>query len=232
MADSTSINYGPDRERQLAHLASSVGHHVINSFSAVVSNAEIIKLSSSSGHDHELTETADVIVNVSVRASGIARRLIDFTRPSTQPLEQRVDLVEVLRDVVDRLAEANPRVSWMMECDIVSSIAGDPDQLRAMFGYLLLNAIEALKPSGGLVTIRSHFEEPEWTSLVIEDDGMGMDANVQEQALDPFFSTKPGRLGIGLCLANSIWRRHGGTLSIRSRPGQGTSLRLTYRNYR
>jgi two-component system, NtrC family, sensor kinase len=55
-----------------------------------------------------------------------------------------------------------------------------------------------------------------------------MDVMIQEQALDPFFSTKPGHLGIGLCLANSIWRRHGGTLSIHSRPGKGTTLKMTY----
>ena len=55
-----------------------------------------------------------------------------------------------------------------------------------------------------------------------------MDDQVQERALEPFFSTKPGHLGIGLCLANSIWRRHGGTLSIRSSPGRGTVVQLAY----
>lgn len=238
MAERTPSTYGPDRERQLAHLASSVGHHIINAFSAVVSNAEILKLSDPSGSgsgsesDPELAETVDVIVNVSVKASGVARRLIDFSRPSTQPLDQPVDLVALLREVISEFSSAYPDVSWTFDCKPVSTLNGDPAQLRSMFSYLLLNAIEALHPSGGQIAIRSQFEEPEWTCLMIEDDGTGMDAITQEQALDPFFSTKPGRLGIGLCLANSIWRRHGGTLSVLSKPGQGTILRMTYSAYR
>ncbi|WP_169976638.1 sensor histidine kinase [Tautonia rosea] len=228
MPDPTPTTYGPDRERQLAHLASSVGHHLINAFSAVVSNAEILKLSSPSESDPELSETVDLIVNVSVKASGVARRLIDFTRSSTQPLDQSVDLFGLIQEVVSELALAYPNVSWVVDSKPISTLKGDPSQLRSMFGYLLLNAIEALRPDGGQISIRSQVEELEWTSLIIEDDGLGMDVMVQEQALDPFFSTKPGRLGIGLCLANSIWRRHGGTLSILSKPGQGTLIRMTY----
>jgi two-component system, NtrC family, sensor kinase len=46
------------------------------------------------------------------------------------------------------------------------------------------------------------------------------------RATEPFFSTKPGHPGIGLSIANGIWRRHRGTLSIRSRPDEGTLIRL------
>jgi signal transduction histidine kinase len=228
MADPSASPYGPDRERQLAHLASSVGHHVINAFSAVVSNAEILKLSSPSEADSELAETVDVIVNVSVKASGVARRLIDFTRPSTRPLEDPVDLPSIVRGAVSCLAEAHPKVSWSVDCQALTPFIGDATQLHSMFTYLLLNGVESLSPQGGRIVIRGLVEEAEWTTLLIEDDGKGMEALVQEQALEPFFSTKPGRLGIGLCLANSIWRRHGGTLAIRSQPGEGTTLRLTY----
>ncbi|QDV33615.1 sensor histidine kinase [Tautonia plasticadhaerens] len=228
MADIPPSLYGPDRERQLAHLASSVGHHIINAFSAVVSNAEILKLSAPPEGDPELAETVDVIVNVSVKASGVARRMIDFTRPSTKPLEGAVDLPSVIRASVSELAEAHPRVSWSVDCQALTPMKGDAGQLHSMFAYLILNGIEALPPRGGRISIRGLVEEPDWTTLLIEDEGRGMDAMIQEQALEPFFSTKPGRLGIGLCLANSIWRRHGGTLAIRSQPGQGTILRMTY----
>lgn len=232
MADIPATLYGPDRERQLAHLASSVGHHVINAFSAVVSNAEILKLSEPSDEDSELAETVDVIVNVSVKASGVARRMIDFTRPSTKPLERPVDLPSIIRASVSGLAESYPKVSWSVDCKTLTPMNGDADQLRSMFGYLILNGIESLPPHGGRIAIRGLIEEPDWTTLLIEDDGKGMDAMVQEQALEPFYSTKPGRLGIGLCLANSIWRRHGGTLAIRSQPGLGTTLRMTYNTLR
>lgn len=229
MPDSTLLpNSGHERERQLAHLASSVGHHVINAFSAVVSNAEILKYSGSAVDESELAETADLIVNVSLKASGVARRLIDFTRPSTHPLDQQVDFFPLIKEVVDEFSRDYPQVSWTVDLREGTRLKGDPDQLRSMFGYLLLNAIEALPLSQGEISVRTFIEDPEWSSILIEDNGLGMDAMIREQALEPFFSTKTGHLGIGLCLANSIWRRHGGTLSILSRPGKGTTLRMTY----
>ena len=54
----------------------------------------------------------------------------------------------------------------------------------------------------------------------------GWRARCCRQAVEPFFSTKPSHLGVGLSIANGIWRRHRGTLSIRSQPGEGTAVRL------
>ena len=53
-----------------------------------------------------------------------------------------------------------------------------------------------------------------------------MDLATRERALEPFFSTKPGHLGIGLSIANAIWRRHHGTFAIQSQPGAGAQIRL------
>jgi len=48
-----------------------------------------------------------------------------------------------------------------------------------------------------------------------------------EHALEPFYSTKPDRQGIGLTIARGIWRRHRGTMTIESQPGEGTTVRLS-----
>jgi C4-dicarboxylate-specific signal transduction histidine kinase len=53
-----------------------------------------------------------------------------------------------------------------------------------------------------------------------------MGGETMARAIEPFFSTKPGRLGVGLTIANGIWRRHRGTLSLKSQPEDGTSIRL------
>jgi signal transduction histidine kinase len=53
-----------------------------------------------------------------------------------------------------------------------------------------------------------------------------MDEATLVRATEPFFSTRPGHLGVGLSIANGIWRRHRGTLSIRSQPDEGTQVRL------
>ena len=79
----------PDRGKsvatvtELGHLASGVGHHVINAFSAVVSNAEILRLKLSLPDPPDPTVMADAIIRTALDASAVARRLIDVTRPLT-----------------------------------------------------------------------------------------------------------------------------------------------------
>ena len=229
MAEPSTRPYGSDRERQLAHLASSVSHHVINAYSAIVSNAEILRYNNAEENAASLETLTGVIVNAAQQASGVSRRLIDFTRPSTKPLSASVDPMEILRESVDALnADWHGRVDWSITAGPRREMLGDREQLGAMFSYLLLNAVEALTGSGGLVTVRSMVEKNDWATILIEDNGQGMDTTTQERATEPFFSTKVGHLGIGLCLANSIWRRHAGTLAIWSQPDRGSRIRLTY----
>ena len=229
MPETSSHPYGPDRERQLAHLASSVGHHVINAYSAIVSNAEILRYNTVEENSANLGSLTDVIINAAFQASAVARRMIDFTRPSTMPIDAVVDPMEIVRAAVEAQAPSTRgRVEWAVRPGPPREMPGDREQLEAMFSYLLLNAVEALPISGGTVTVRSMNERNDWATILIEDDGQGMDASVQERAIEPFFTTKAGHIGIGLCLANSIWRRHAGAFAIWSQPDRGTRIRLTY----
>src|SRR6516162_1632455 len=67
----------------LGHLSSAVGHNVINAFSAIVSNAEILRLRMAMPTPVEPTDLADLIITTAMDAATVARRLIDFTRPIT-----------------------------------------------------------------------------------------------------------------------------------------------------
>ena len=95
-----------------------------------------------------------------------------------------------------------------------------------MLSHLLRNAFEALSPTGGTIHVSTALDHRGWIALEIQDHGEGMDVRTLEQAVEPFFSTKPGHLGVGLSIAHGIWRRHRGTLSIQSQPSQGTTVRL------
>ncbi len=95
-----------------------------------------------------------------------------------------------------------------------------------MLGHLIANAYEAMPPGGGTVAVSTSTDARGWVVLELRDTGQGMDPETHVRAVEPFFSTKPGHLGVGLSIANGIWRRHRGTLSIRSQPGEGTQVRL------
>ena len=88
------------------------------------------------------------------------------------------------------------------------------------------NAYDAMPGRQGSISLSTATDTRGWVVLELRDGGMGMDEATLIRATEPFFSTRPGHLGVGLSIANGIWRRHRGTLSIRSQPSEGTLLRL------
>ena len=90
-----------------------------------------------------------------------------------------------------------------------------------MLRHLVQNAIEAMDGGSGTLSITTQTDARGWAIIEIGDTGCGMSPEVLKQATEPFFSTKPDHAGIGLTIAQAIWRRHRGSLSIDSQPGRG-----------
>lgn len=213
----------------LGQLGSAVGHHVINAFSAIVSNAELLRIKlGPNAPPIDPAAIANMVIDTAMEASTVARLLIDYTRPITSIGEESVHLDQVVRDFIDAGdAEATPAIEWSTRLEPVPPIKGRPHQLRAMLELLTTNAREAIPPgSPGLIALTISVDHRGWVMLEIRDSGQGMTPETLEQAVEPFFSTKPSHLGVGLSIANGIWRRHRGTLSLRSHPGEGTVVRL------
>ena len=221
------VSESTERLMDLAHLSSAIGHHVINAYSAIVSNAEILSLTANTSNPADPIAVADVIIRTAVDASGVARRLIDYTRPVTQTGKGTVALDELISEIVEeKRAGGRSPFSWVVEAGDVPEIRGDRDQLRAMLGNLVRNSEEAIAGSGGVITLSTSLDGRGWIALEVRDTGPGMTTGVVERAVEPFFTTKGSRMGVGLSIANGIWRRHRGTLALKSRPGGGTLVRL------
>ncbi len=225
-----------ERLKELGHLAAAVGHSVINAFSAVVSNAELIRSHASdpSCDRAELTALAAAIIENALGASHIPRRLIDWSRRVTSPGFDQVgdppaliDLNQLIRETVESQDGGNSSVvKWALNLNPIPMIRGNVPQLRSLLGYLIQNSREALPKGGGTITFSTKVDPRNWVILEIQDTGCGMNSEVLKRATEPFFTTKVGRSGSGLTIAHGIWRRHRGALSIESRPGDGTLIRL------
>jgi two-component system NtrC family sensor kinase len=223
-----------ERLIDLGHLSSGIGHHVINAFSAIVSNAELLRLERPMPGIADPVVLAETIIKTALDASTVARRLIDYTRSVTSIETDRAafqpDTLSLEDIVAETMAEeqaaARPDIRWESNLSKVPPIKGHRVQLRSMLSYILENAYEAIPPSGGTIAVSTSTDSRGWVAIEIRDTGRGMDTPTLERASEPFFSTKPGHLGVGLSIANGIWRRHRGTLAIQSYPTEGTRLRL------
>jgi signal transduction histidine kinase len=225
-----------ERLKELGHLAAAVGHHVINAFSAVVSNAELIRSHARSPNCDvdELAALGSAIIENALSASHVPRRLIDWTRRFTSPgFDEKadpvvlIDLNQVIREMVEsQRAAGEPGVEWVLDFQAIPMIRGSASQIRSLLAYLIQNARDAMPRGRGQITFTTRVDERNWVFLEVRDSGCGMTPEVLKRATEPFFTTKSGRSGIGLSVAHGIWRRHRGALSIESAPGEGTLIRL------
>jgi signal transduction histidine kinase len=105
------------------------------------------------------------------------------------------------------------------------SVRGDAASLEQLFANVLTNAAQA-SPDGARVTVSVEANGGPQLSISVRDQGSGMTADVLARAGEPLFSTKPEGTGLGLAIARRIAAAHGGTLSIESTVGAGTTVAI------
>ena len=165
---------------------------------------------------------------------------VEFTRtflnyaqgPSCQ---SEFDLSEILKAVMQAMvpALAEKRISLKNLVDVYFSgvlVRGDPFLLELGFNAIIQNALDATNP-GGEVTVRASCERhrPDHglsAQIVIADTGCGMEPEVLARAVEPFFTSRRDRSGLGLSMASRIIEQHGGVLRITSTVGQGTQVNV------
>jgi two-component system NtrC family sensor kinase len=107
-------------------------------------------------------------------------------------------------------------------------IEADPSQLRQVFLYLMINAVEAM-PEGGTLTLRTRSESSTTVTIDVQDTGIGIPDENLGKLFTPFFTTKPiGKgTGLGLAIAYGIVKMHRGQIAVQSKVGQGTTFSVT-----
>jgi len=98
------------------------------------------------------------------------------------------------------------------------------DQIQQVFLNLLLNALDAMPEGGQLRVSTHHTDQPAGVSVAFTDDGMGIPPDSLSQVFEPFYSTKPEGLGLGLFVSQDIVKQHGGRIEAQSRVGEGTTF--------
>jgi signal transduction histidine kinase/CheY-like chemotaxis protein len=173
----------------------------------------------------------DVAEEAAWRAAEAVRGLMGFAPGHRAEALRPLDLGAVLRAAV---AEAQARWSARLaeppaldlQLEPLPPVRGSAQDLAEALEHLLDNALEATA-DGGATTLRARWDGGPHVEVVIEDRGAGMDEATRARASEPFFSTRgPGRLGLGLPVAQAIVARHRGELELASAPGLGTTVRV------
>ncbi|RMG34886.1 MAG: PEP-CTERM system histidine kinase PrsK [Gammaproteobacteria bacterium] len=186
--------------------------------SLIVSNAE--------RHKHNPAFVDDVIATVKNSVERMTRLMEQMRSGMRGARQERVALIPLLGQVVERHARRDP-VPSLVAGTAQPVVMGDPEQLATVFGHLVQNAQEATE-KGGEVTVEVGVEGTQ-AVVTIRDTGCGMDSDfIRNRLFRPFDSTKGlTGMGIGAFESREIIRALGGDIQVESRPGEGSVFRIT-----
>ncbi len=212
------------RMDSIGRLAGGVAHDLNNVLTTVLTLTELQQAEVQP--ETELYGDLEAIMQACLRGQSTVRALLDFSRARVSALDL-IDLNALIRDEVALLARTTLQKAHLTTDldDSLPRVHGDRAALTHVFMNLCLNAVDAM-PQGGTITVRTRRDGPDHLIAEVSDTGMGMPADVLEKALDPFFTTKPqGQgTGLGLSIVFGTVKAHGGTVDIRSAPGEGTTV--------
>ncbi len=222
-----------DRLTAFSAFAAAMAHEIKNPLLGIRGAAQL--LGEELAHSG-LREYSDVIVREADRLNALLEEMLEFARP--HPLKRvAVNLHEVLDRIVslERQSCQARGVTFRQDYDpSLPHLWADPDRLFQVFLNLVRNAWEAM-PHGGTLTLATktatelgRVRPGGGLMLLVEvmDEGTGIAPDVQQKLFTPFFTTKAKGSGLGLIVSHKIIEEHGGRFNIKSRPGQGTTVRV------
>jgi signal transduction histidine kinase len=227
--------------RELAHLsrlatagelATSIAHELNQPLTAVMGNAQQARHLAAASDDENLRLTLDAVVDQSERAADVIRSLRAFVLkqqewdPDVPPDAVVEDTLRLLRQ---ELSGRSVAVAVRDDRTHRRPVQGSTVQLQQVLANLLLNAADAMTeqpPERRRATIVLRDEEPDAVRLSVADTGPGIPADILADVFQPFFTTKPGGLGLGLSLSRSIVEAHAGRLFAESPPEGGSVFHI------
>jgi signal transduction histidine kinase len=213
-----------DKLSSIGLLAAGVAHEV-NTPLAVISTYAQMLTKQISGDDPK-SKLLEKIAKQTFRASEIVNSLLNFSRTSKTEFEE-VDLNRVVRETLSliehQLEKAGVRVDFTPSLQS-ACVRGNFGKLQQVFLNLFLNARDAME-TGGRLRVSTRTDD-EHAQVEVADSGRGIAPEDLPRIYDPFFTTKGAKKGTGLGLAVTygIVREHGGTINVKSLPGDGATF--------
>ncbi|MHB9031242.1 MAG: MASE3 domain-containing protein [Candidatus Latescibacterota bacterium] len=202
----------------------SIVHEIKNPLSVIGGFARAIR---KRPEDTErVTRNASIIADEIDRLEALVSEMLDFSRPKP-PRKERADLVGLLSDTLDLLRkDADARKVHIetefpgqpLEADL------DPSRMKQVFLNLTQNAINAM-PEGGIIKVSATIND-RWATVDIADTGRGIPAEHLERVFEPFFTTHGRGTGLGLAISQRIIESHGGSITLASEEGKGTTVHV------
>jgi C4-dicarboxylate-specific signal transduction histidine kinase len=223
-----------NRVSMMGELAASIAHEVNQPLTGIVSNGDACLrwLAADTPNVEEVREAVRDIVRDGKRAGEVIARIRAVTKRATMPSE-KVDLNEAIGEVLALIGDEAKRKGATIRthfADDLSPVSGDRVQLQQVVLNLVMNGIEAMSSvdeRARELVITTRNIDTDQVVVSVEDSGVGLDPNTLSKIFEPFYTTKPAGMGMGLSISRSIVEHHGGRLWATAHNGPGTALQFS-----
>jgi two-component system NtrC family sensor kinase len=224
-------------------LAAGIAHEIRNPLVSIQTFLEMVptklaelSLSDTSRIDKEFWEKFRTLSFSEIqRIRTLISELVNFARPSPPNLSEE-NISHVIRTMIEltrKEAEKRKIKVEYREDEDLPGIRIDISKIKQVLLNLLLNALQASHEGGKIEVVSRSVRKQDRgrvLQVVVRDEGEGIPEKIQEQLFDPFFTTKdPGEgIGLGLTICHQVMEEHSGEIKIKSQPGQGTEITLSF----
>jgi signal transduction histidine kinase/integral membrane sensor domain MASE1 len=219
------------RVTTMGELTASLAHELNQPLTGILANAQAARryLDATPPDLGEVREILSDIVDDDKRAAEVIQRLRDLLRKG-ESQQTPLDLNALVRDVA-RLVSSdavirNVTVTLALDPDL-PLVSADRVQLQQVVLNLLLNGMEAMGEGAAgeqTLVVRTERTDAKGADVSVRDAGPGLRAGTEELVFEPFYTTKPAGMGMGLAIARSIIEAHGGTIWAANNPVGGATF--------
>jgi PAS domain S-box-containing protein len=222
------------RVAMMGELTTSLAHEINQPLTAILSNAEAAQrfLSQASPDIGEIRQILEDIIRDDRRANDVVRKVRALVKKE-KLRDEPLDLNEVILVVVELIRADSLLQGLSIDTDLsarLAAIHGDGIQLQQVILNLILNGAAAMRnsPSGQRkIMVRTAMLDSRTVKAFVTDFGTGIDERHIDRLFEPFYTTKPEGLGMGLSISQTIIKAHGGTMEARNNREGGATFAFT-----
>jgi signal transduction histidine kinase len=224
--------YNAEKAVVVSRLASAIAHEIRNPLNYINLTLDHLRASFAPENTQKQEKFESLTRQVKMEVARINTRITEFlnySRPAK--LEPRaLNLADLSRDALRmfevQLEETNVDAT-VTEQGLVPPVRADAESLRSALTNLIINSLQAMDGSGGKISITVAADENNRVRLDVTDTGRGITEDDLLKIFEPYFSTKETGTGLGLAIVKKAVDDHHGSISVRSKEGEGTTFTIT-----
>ena len=219
------------RVATLGEMTASIAHEINQPLGALVNNANACLGWLSTENLEEVRNSVELMLDDAQRASEIITRIRSLVKKAP-PQKDWLDINQTIREVIGLARNEIQRNGVALETqlsDDMPLIFADRIQLQQVMLNLMMNAIEAMTQvtTPRELLISSEADDSKGVVVVVRDSGPGLDSKSLERLFEPFYTTKPQGMGMGLAICRSLIEAHGGRLWATTNAPHGAVFQFT-----